>query len=154
MTAPSGAWRGSTLLERALAIAAVIVPLATTFVASEFATASARRSSDITMIQLAVGILETQPAQSDSSLRRWALEVMAQYSPVSMPDKLRRELQDSIPFPFVSYSSPGGSITSSGLFTAGSKPGRYPLVACSHGMCDTAWITITGPTAENPQKKR
>ncbi|HKV75110.1 MAG TPA: Ig-like domain-containing protein [Gemmatimonadales bacterium] len=49
--------------------------------------------------------------------------------------------------PAVSYSATGGTITAAGLFTAGSTPGSYQVIAVQQGgtLADTAAVTVTAP---------
>jgi hypothetical protein len=51
--------------------------------------------------------------------------------------------------PAVNWSASGGTITSGGLYTAGSVPGSYRVVAVepSSGRADTSDVTITAPVA-------
>ena len=45
----------------------------------------------------------------------------------------------------VNYAATGGTITASGLFTAGSTPGSYTVIATRGALADTATITIFNP---------
>jgi uncharacterized protein YjdB len=44
--------------------------------------------------------------------------------------------------PSVNYSATGGTINASGLYTAGSVPGSYLVIASRRGLADTAVVTI------------
>jgi hypothetical protein len=43
----------------------------------------------------------------------------------------------------VSFTASGGSVTSSGLYTAGQTVGTYKVIAASSGIADTAMVTLT-----------
>lgn len=58
----------------------------------------------------------------------------------------RNSLGDSVAVA-VAFTATGGTITSSGLFTAGSTTGTYRVVAAASGMSDTAVVTLTPSTA-------
>jgi hypothetical protein len=45
-----------------------------------------------------------------------------------------------------SFNATGGTITSGGLYTAGSTTGTYRVVASASGLADTAAVTLTAPT--------
>ena len=49
--------------------------------------------------------------------------------------------------PAVTYSATGGTITSGGLYTAGSTAGTFRVIATQQGgtLADTAAVTITAP---------
>jgi hypothetical protein len=49
-----------------------------------------------------------------------------------------------------SYSATGGTISSSGLFTAGTAAGTFRAIATAEGKADTASITISSPPATSP----
>ncbi|HEX3236303.1 MAG TPA: hypothetical protein VHR41_19085 [Gemmatimonadales bacterium] len=49
---------------------------------------------------------------------------------------------DSVVVP-VAFSATGGSITRSGLYTAGATAGTYRVIASSTGLADTAVVTLT-----------
>ena len=58
--------------------------------------------------------------------------------------------------PAVSYSASGGSISSSGLYTAGSTGGSFRVIAADAGYADTSIVTVTSPVSQgascsNPQ---
>ena len=61
----------------------------------------------------------------------------------------RNTAGDSVTVP-VSFRATGGTITTSGLFTAGSASGTFRVVATSSGIADTAVVTVTAPTAPTP----
>src|SRR5690348_2085530 len=47
----------------------------------------------------------------------------------------------------VTYSATGGTINSSGLYTAGGTPGSYRVIAvATGGLADTSKVTVTAPT--------
>jgi hypothetical protein len=56
----------------------------------------------------------------------------------------RTDTGDSIGVP-VTFTATGGTITSSGLYTAGSSPGSFRVVAKSGTLADTSAITINVP---------
>jgi hypothetical protein len=56
----------------------------------------------------------------------------------------RTSTGDSIPVTAV-FTATGGSITSGGLYTAGSSPGAYRVIATSSDLADTSFITISVP---------
>lgn len=45
------------------------------------------------------------------------------------------------------FSATGGTISSSGLYTAGSTTGTYRVIASASGFADTAAVTLTAPTS-------
>lgn len=45
----------------------------------------------------------------------------------------------------VTFSATGGTITSSGLYTAGGTPGSYRVVASANGVADSAALTLSTP---------
>ena len=61
----------------------------------------------------------------------------------------RNTAGDSVVVP-VSFHATGGTITSSGLFTAGGSSGTFRVIASSAAMSDTAVVTVTAPTAPAP----
>jgi hypothetical protein len=52
--------------------------------------------------------------------------------------------------PSVTFSATGGTVNSSGLFTAGSTAGTYRVVAKSGTLADTAAVTLNAPTTSPP----
>jgi len=46
----------------------------------------------------------------------------------------------------VTFSATGGTITSSGLYTAGITAGSYRFIALANGLADTAALTLSAPT--------
>jgi hypothetical protein len=56
----------------------------------------------------------------------------------------RNSLGDSVPVE-VTYSATGGSVTATGLYTAGSTAGSYRVVAAASGLADTSVVTLTQP---------
>jgi parallel beta-helix repeat protein len=53
----------------------------------------------------------------------------------------------------VVYSATGGQVSSSGVYTAGTAPGRYRLIAkAENGMADTSSITIGGNPEPPPEE--
>jgi len=54
-------------------------------------------------------------------------------------------LGDSVAVP-VSFTESGGTITSTGLYTAGVAPGSYRVIASANGLADTASLTLSAPT--------
>lgn len=51
--------------------------------------------------------------------------------------------------PSVSWHAPGGTISTLGLFTAGSTAGTWPVIAthAGSGKADTSWVTVDPPAA-------
>ncbi|MGH7515122.1 MAG: hypothetical protein ACREOQ_19630, partial [Gemmatimonadales bacterium] len=56
----------------------------------------------------------------------------------------RNSLGDSVAVQ-VSFSASGGSVSPSGLYTAGNTAGSYRVIVSSSGLADTAALTLTGP---------
>jgi hypothetical protein len=56
----------------------------------------------------------------------------------------RTSLGDSVALQ-VNFTATGGSITSSGLYTAGSTSGSYRVIASASGLADTAALTLSAP---------
>jgi len=147
------------MLEKALAIAAVTVPIATAFIASGFANASARREANVRLTELAVGILRAEPTAATRDIREWAVDVVERYSEVPISAAAKGALADSVSLPTsIMFPTPGGLISASGVFVAGDTVGRYPLVMCvkSKGapggiMCDTSWVNVERPD-DKPDK--
>src|ERR1051325_8482530 len=56
--------------------------------------------------------------------------------------------------PAVSYSGTGGTISSSGLYTAGSVAGTYRVIALRRTgtLADTSVVTVTGSTTTSPSR--
>jgi hypothetical protein len=50
----------------------------------------------------------------------------------------------------VVFTATGGTVTSSGLYTAGTTAGTYRIIAASGGLADTATITLIPPAAAAP----
>jgi len=48
------------------------------------------------------------------------------------------------------FSATGGSITSAGLYTAGSSAGTYRVLAAAGGLADTTLVTLTTPEVAPP----
>jgi hypothetical protein len=45
----------------------------------------------------------------------------------------------------VTFTATGGSVTSTGLYTAGATAGSFRVIAAAEGMADTSYITVTAP---------
>jgi len=56
----------------------------------------------------------------------------------------RNSLGDSVAVQ-VTFSATGGTITSNGLYTAGSTGGSYRVIAAASGLADTAALTLSAP---------
>jgi hypothetical protein len=143
MTTPEG-FRRSSLLERALALTAVMIPIATTIIAGLYASASARRDAGVRLTELAIGILRSPVTAETRGLRGWAVKVVNEYSEVDLPDDVGRALTDSVRLVAASYSAPLGGLDISPTGNVKAiRPGRCPLVACSPSarlkQCDTSW---------------
>jgi hypothetical protein len=54
-------------------------------------------------------------------------------------------LGDSVPVQ-VAYSATGGTISSTGVYTAGATAGTYRVIGSASGLADTAAITLSSPT--------
>lgn len=153
----------SSVLERALAFAAVSVPIATAVIAELYASASARRDAGVRLTELAIGILGQPVSQETKALRGWAVEVVNQYSDVELPKELGRALTDSLSLPAgqsLSWGTPNGGIRIDSIIgqtaeLTALKPGRWPLVVCAaaarYKQCDTSWVVIPG-TPLRPSK--
>jgi hypothetical protein len=50
----------------------------------------------------------------------------------------------------VTFTATGGTISSTGLYTAGSAGGSYRVIAASSGLADTSAVTLTAPSAPPP----
>jgi hypothetical protein len=50
----------------------------------------------------------------------------------------------------VAFTATGGTVTNTGLYTAGSTPGTYRIIATSGGLADTSTITLTQPLGSGP----
>jgi hypothetical protein len=61
----------------------------------------------------------------------------------------RNSLGDSVAVQ-ATFSATGGTITSSGLYTAGATPGSYRVIALANGLADTAALTLSAPTSTTP----
>jgi hypothetical protein len=61
----------------------------------------------------------------------------------------RNSAGDSVAVP-VSFHATGGTISSTGLFTAGATTGTFRVVASSSEVADTAVVTVTPPTGSSP----
>jgi hypothetical protein len=56
----------------------------------------------------------------------------------------------------VSFSATGGTISSDGVYTAGSVPGTFRVIARSGALADTSAVTVTAPlgTIQEPTTKQ
>jgi hypothetical protein len=50
----------------------------------------------------------------------------------------------------VVFTSTGGTVTTGGLFTAGSTPGTYRVIATAGALADTSAVTVTQPLGSGP----
>jgi hypothetical protein len=57
---------------------------------------------------------------------------------------------DSVAVEDVVFTASGGTVTASGLFTAGSSAGSYRVIATSGLLADTSTITVTNPLGSGP----
>jgi len=121
--------RRSTILQRALAIAivlsAILVPVATTAIASRFADASSQRESGVKLVELAVSILREPPTAKAVDIRSWAMDVLDVYSGVRLSQAAREALSDSVRLP-APLSDSGG----------------FSVIACLDSMCDTSVVRM------------
>lgn len=142
----------SVWLDRALAVAAVLVPIATAIVAGLYANASAKREASVRLTEVAITILRSGATPENKGLRRWAIKVVNRYSPDDIPADVSEALVNSLSIPTsgplpVKYEAPlGGLEVSASGKVKMLKVGRWPLVACaasgSPALCDTAWVTV------------
>jgi hypothetical protein len=103
----------SSMLQKGLAIAAVItaiaVPLVTTFIASKFAAAGARREANVRLVEMAVSILQEEPKPKAVDIRSWAMDVLDEYSGIKLNPRARAALSDSIRLPATVANVPGAA---------------------------------------------
>lgn len=144
----------SVALDRALAIAAVMVPIATAIVAGIYANATAKRDAGVKLTELAISILRSPATPASGGLRGWAIKVVNRYSADDIPADVSEALIRSLSLPAsstplgVTYEAPQGGleVSASGMVKM-LKVGRWPLVACAPSrlrmLCDTAWVTVT-----------
>jgi hypothetical protein len=71
-------------------------PIAVAYTAGKIADNSAQRAANVELVKLSVGILQDIPTDSTRDLRRWAVDVLAHYSEVPIPPKLKGSLADSV----------------------------------------------------------
>ena len=90
----------SSLLEKALAVATVLMPFAVVLVGNCYSSAIARRDSNVRLTELAAGILRSPATIEARSLRAWAVEVINRYSEVPIPKETGAALRDSISLPW------------------------------------------------------
>lgn len=50
----------------------------------------------------------------------------------------------------LAFASTGGTVTADGLYTAGSTPGSYRIIATSGTLADTSTLTVTRPLGSGP----
>jgi hypothetical protein len=124
------------ILERGVAVAVGLSPLAVAVIAGMFAATFSRRAASVELLKLSVAILETPPNDPTRALRGWAVANLVRYSEVPVSVELQRALTDSLRLPVA-------SISESGLVTALNR-GTAHIVACSAGLCDTVPIVVTG----------
>lgn len=106
----SHAGEGSTLLQKALAVAVVVssiaVPVATAYIAGKYAAQNAQRDANTRLVELAVNILQQSPKSEAVDIRSWALDVLAAHSDVEIPLAARKSLEKatSLPIYVVQYA--------------------------------------------------
>ena len=139
--ADSGTPRAS-LLEKALALATVLVPVAVVFIANIYSSAVSNRESNFRLTELAAGILRAPATPETRSLRAWAVQVINRYSELPIPEETGKALTDSVSLPPEVWR-PAGPLRW-GQVTAGSKEGTYRVLACTQDglFCDTTWVTV------------
>jgi len=93
----------SSAFDKGLAVAVAIAPLAagatTAWISGKYADASARRETNVRMVELAVGILQQAPSPETRSLRTWATVMVDKYSDVRLGEPARLALRDSVRLP-------------------------------------------------------
>ena len=82
------------LKSAATSLSLVAVPLVAAWIGAGFNTATKEAEIRLRTVEIAVGILETNPdSEEDSALRDWAIDVVDQFSGVPIPASAREELQ-------------------------------------------------------------
>ncbi len=120
-------------LNRSLAVASVLTPLAVIYVGGRIADSSAQRAANVELVKLAVGILQAVPSDSTRGLRRWAVDVLGRYSDVSLPPELKGSLTDSLRLPL--------GVSGAAEITV-LRPGTTLITACAGGVCGTVPLTV------------
>lgn len=73
-------------------IASVLVPIVIVIVGNSYTSAMKHSENRVKYVELAIGILKTNPSPDTENLRAWAIKVIDNYSEVPMNDKTKDEL--------------------------------------------------------------
>jgi hypothetical protein len=104
------------------------------------------------VIASASGLADTAPVTLTPTSTSTLTDVVVKPASYSMTTGTSKQfsayghtsLGDSVPVQ-VTFSATGGTVTSSGLYTAGVTPGSYRLIASADGVADTAALTLSAP---------
>jgi hypothetical protein len=73
--------------------AQIAVPVVVGFLGVVYANAVTERDIGVRYVELAIGILSTEPKSDNIALRIWAADLLSHYSAVALSDRARRELE-------------------------------------------------------------
>ena len=86
----SPAWEKARLAS--VILATLAVPVVVAFIGSSFSKAQKHDELSARYVELAIGILRSEPADDTRALRSWAVSVVDHFSEVKLSDKVRNEL--------------------------------------------------------------
>jgi hypothetical protein len=73
-------------------LASVVIPIVVVFASSEYTSAVSEREMKTRYVELAVGILSSEPDEYSTGIRKWATDIVNSYSEVSIPAQAKDEL--------------------------------------------------------------
>lgn len=73
-------------------IASVFVPLAVVMIGSWYSSALKESEIQVRYVELAVGILKESPSEEKANMRKWAVDVVNNYSEIKLDGKAQEEL--------------------------------------------------------------
>lgn len=94
---------GWPTLTEGLALATVLVPIAVAVIANSFGARVADRQARLELLKLSVSVLAQPATDSALALRQWAVRVLEANSDVTLPEALKRELEERLQLPRVTY---------------------------------------------------
>lgn len=74
-------------------IGTILVPFVAAYIGNSINQSIKNNELGLSYVQLAVGILREQPKPETENLRKWAIEVVNNYSAVDLPEEARLELK-------------------------------------------------------------
>ena len=90
-TTLSARWQKAQVLS--VVIASLAIPVIVGLIGNSYSASQKREEIGARYVELAVGILRSEPVKESSALRIWAISVLAHFSPVPLPQAAMLELE-------------------------------------------------------------